>query len=39
MAPIITDTDYFKKVAITACMRKFITMLNAMVRDKCVWAY
>jgi len=28
-----------KKVAITACMRKFITMLNAMVRDKCVWAY
>lgn len=28
-----------KKVAITACMRKFITMLNAMVRDNCVWAY
>ena len=28
-----------KKVAITACMRKFITMLNAMIRDKCVWAY
>ena len=28
-----------KKVAITACMRKFITMLNAMVRDECVWAY
>lgn len=28
-----------KKVAITACMRKFITMLNAMVRDKCEWAY
>jgi len=28
-----------KKVAITACMRKFITMLNAMVRDSCVWAY
>lgn len=28
-----------KKVAITACMRKFITMLNAMVRDKSVWAY
>ena len=28
-----------KKVAITACMRKFITMLNAMVRDRCVWAY
>lgn len=27
-----------KKVAITACMRKFITMLNAMVRDNCAWA-
>jgi len=26
-----------KKVAITACMRKFITMLNAMVRDDSVW--
>lgn len=28
-----------KKVAITACMRKFITMLNAMVRDQTEWAY
>lgn len=28
-----------KKVALTACMRKFITMLNAMVRDESVWAY
>jgi transposase len=28
-----------KKVAITACMHKFITILNAMVRDNCVWAY
>lgn len=28
-----------RKVALTACMRKFITMLNAMVRDRCVWAY
>jgi len=28
-----------KKVALTACMRKFIIMLNAMVRDRCVWAY
>ncbi len=28
-----------KKVAITACMRKFITMLNAMVRDQSEWAY
>ena len=28
-----------KKVAITACMRKFITILNAMVRDKVEWAF
>lgn len=28
-----------KKVAITACMRKFVTMLNAMVRDQVAWAY
>ncbi|MEW8394570.1 MAG: IS110 family transposase [Candidatus Thiodiazotropha sp.] len=28
-----------KKVAIVACMRKMITILNAMVRDNCVWAY
>jgi len=28
-----------KKVTITACMRTFITMLNAMVRDRCAWAY
>lgn len=27
-----------KKVAITACMRKFITILNAMVRDNCEWS-
>jgi len=26
-----------KKVAITACMRKFITILNAMVRDNVQW--
>lgn len=26
-----------KKVAITACMRKFITILNAMVRDDAEW--
>lgn len=35
----LVDQGKHKKVAITACMRKFITMLNAMVRDKCVWAY
>jgi len=29
----------YKKVVITARMRKFITMLNVMVRDRCVWAY
>lgn len=28
-----------KKVALTACMRKFIIMLNVMIRDKCEWAY
>jgi transposase len=26
-----------KKVALTACMRKMMTMLNAMVRDNCEW--
>jgi transposase len=26
-------------VAIVACMRKMITILNAMVRDNCQWAY
>lgn len=28
-----------KKVAITACMRKFITILNAMVRDNRAWDF
>jgi transposase len=28
-----------KKVALTACMRKFIVILNAMVRDKTEWIY
>ena len=27
-----------KKVALTACMRKFITILNAMVRDNTAWS-
>ncbi|MEJ2177239.1 MAG: IS110 family transposase [Gammaproteobacteria bacterium] len=35
----LVEQGKHKKVAITACMRKFITMLNAMVRDNCVWAY
>ena len=28
-----------KKVALTAAMRKFLTILNAMVRDNAEWAY
>jgi len=28
-----------KKMAITACMRKFITILNTMVKNKTEWAY
>ena len=28
-----------KKVALTACMRKFIVILNAMMRDNCEWQY
>jgi transposase len=28
-----------KKVAIVVCMRKMITILNAMVWDNCQWAY
>ena len=28
-----------KKVALTACIRKFITILNAMFRDKKDWIY
>lgn len=28
-----------KKVALTAAMRKFLTILNAMVRDGLEWAY
>ncbi|MES9826360.1 MAG: IS110 family transposase [Candidatus Thiodiazotropha endolucinida] len=33
------DQGKHKKVALTACMRKFVTMLNAMVRDQVAWAY
>lgn len=35
----LVEQGKHKKVALTACMRKFITLLNAMVRDGCVWAY
>ncbi len=31
--------DKHKKVALTACMRKFITILNAMVKNKTEWAF
>jgi transposase len=35
----LVDQGKHKKVALTDCMRKFITMLNAMVRDQVAWAY
>lgn len=35
----LVDQGKHKKVALTACMRKFITILNAMVRDKCEWCH
>jgi transposase len=35
----LVEQGKHKKVALTACMRKFITMLNAMVRDQVTWAY
>jgi len=28
-----------KKVALTACMRKLLVMINAMVRDRQPWKY
>lgn len=31
----LVDQGKHEKVAIVACMRKFITILNAMVRDNC----
>ena len=33
----LKENGKHSKVAITACMRKFITYLNAMVRDKQMW--
>ncbi|MEW8256275.1 MAG: IS110 family transposase [Candidatus Thiodiazotropha taylori] len=36
---LLVSNGKHKKVAIVACMRKMITILNAMVRDNCVWAY
>lgn len=36
---LLVSKGKHKKIAITACMRKFIDMLNAMVRDNVEWAY
>lgn len=35
----LVEQGKHKKVAITACMRKFITILNAMVRDNIEWVH
>lgn len=35
----LVDQGKHKKVALTACMRKLITILNAMVRDNVAWSY
>jgi transposase len=35
----LTAQGKHNKVALTACMRKFIVMLNAMLRDNCEWQY
>jgi len=35
----LTSQGKHNKVALTACMRKLIVMLNAMVRDNCEWQY
>ena len=33
----LVEQGKHKKVALTACMRKMVTILNAMVRDNCEW--
>ena len=33
----LVEQGKHKKVALTACMRKIVTILNAMVRDNCEW--
>lgn len=33
----LVEQGKHKKVALTACMRKIMTILNAMVRDNCEW--
>ena len=34
---ILVAKGKHKKVALAACMRKMITVLNAMIRDECDW--
>jgi transposase len=34
----LLDSGKEKKVALTACMRKLLTMLNTMVRDNKRWS-
>jgi len=34
----LLDNGKHKKVALTACMRKMITILNAMLRDETPWS-
>ncbi|WP_369825634.1 hypothetical protein [Cellvibrio sp. PSBB006] len=33
----LVEQGKHKKVALTACMRKMVTILNAMARDYCEW--
>jgi transposase len=33
----LLDAGKRKKVALVACMRKLLTILNAMIRDRCLW--
>jgi transposase len=33
----LVEQGKHKKVALTACMRKMMTILNAMMRDNCEW--
>ena len=35
----LTAQGKHNKVALTACMRKFIVILNALVKDNCEWQY
>ena len=34
----LVDRGKLKKVALTACMRKLLVMMNAMIRDQLVWS-